>query len=178
MTSNWIRWSALAAMLGGVAYVGDALVFLTTPGAQGEFLQDALLLAAYLLTATGLTGFHVLQKESYGLTGRAGFYTAIAGSLAMIFVMALVLAGGAEIEWLHGIGALIMVIGYVLYGVAILQAKMLPRGSGVAFILVGPMGIIVPGEYTPVVLGVAWVALGYKLWTRSGAMVRQPTRMG
>lgn len=184
--SNWIRWGGLAAMLGGVAYVAENLVFLATRehGAHAHgghaheaSLQEPLVLAAYLLTAAGLTGFHLLQKESYGRIGRAGFYTAIAGSLAAVFAVAIILAGGAEIDWLHGGGALIMVIGYVLYGAATLQAKVLPRWSGVVFILVGPVGIAVPGDYTTMVLGVVWLALGCVLWTRKSAMAQQPAHV-
>jgi hypothetical protein len=45
--------------------------------------DDVVLLALGLvLTAAGLVGPHALQKESYGLLGRAGFYIAVASLLA------------------------------------------------------------------------------------------------
>ncbi len=177
LLSNWIRWGGIAAMLGGVAYVAEDIVFLATREHGGHALQEPLVFAAYLLTAAGLTGFHLLQKESYGRIGRAGFYTAIAGSLAAVSAVVIILAGGAAIHWLHGIGALIMVLGYIPYGVATLQARVLPRWSGATFILVGPVGIVAPGDYTTMVLGVVWLALGYALWTQRSTMAQQLARV-
>ncbi len=53
-------------MLGGVAYVAEAIVFTTNPEVP---LQDALLLIGFLLAAVGLVGFHARQKEDYGCIG-------------------------------------------------------------------------------------------------------------
>jgi hypothetical protein len=55
-----------AAMLGGVAYVAEAIAFTTNPEVP---LQDTLLLLGFLLAAAGLVGFHARQKEVYGRIG-------------------------------------------------------------------------------------------------------------
>lgn len=167
--TRWIRIGEPAAVLGGAAYVLEAVVFATSPGGA---LQGVVSLAAVLLTAVGLAGFHALQKESYGRLGRGGFYTAIAGSLILVVaVAASLLTGGGYLEGpfagaMFGIGFLVLMVGWVLYGVATLRARVLPRWCGVAFIVVGPQALLPTGEYTSVVVaGVIWSALGYALWT-------------
>lgn len=170
-TWSWI--GGVAAMLGGVAYVSEAVVFAASPGGA---LQGVVSLVAVLLTAVGLAGFHAFQKESYGRLGRGGFYAAIAGSLAMIgAVAASLLAGGGYLEGAFagaafGIGFLVLMVGWILYGAATLQAKALPRWCGVAFIVVGPQALLPTGDYAGVVVaGFLWMALGYALWTRRDA---------
>jgi hypothetical protein len=133
-------------MLGGVAFVAEAIVFTTNPEVP---LQDALLLLGFVLAAAGLVGFHALQKEDYGRIGRGGVWTAIV-------VTAVSLVGGAELDWLHGTGALDIIVGYVLYGSATLQATVLPHWCRLAFIVVVPLGLLA-GEYTTLVFGLRWV---------------------
>jgi len=160
-------------MLGGVALVLEAVVFAINLGVT---LQDALLLIGYFLAAVGLVGFHTLQKGNYGRIGRGGFYTAIVGSVAAVLATAVLLVGDAGLDWLHGVGFLVLIVGYILYGAATLQARVLPRWCGVAFIVVGPLGLLA-GEYTVVVFGLVWLALGYVLWSQSGQAAQSPSRV-
>lgn len=81
----------MAAMLAGVAYALEAIVFAVSPGGT---LQAVVSLVAVLLTAAGLVGFHALQKEGYGRIGRVGFYTAVMGALVQaVAVLASLLSG-------------------------------------------------------------------------------------
>ena len=168
--SNMVRWGALAAMLGGVAALMEFIFYPDNPG-----LAEVLLLAAYVLAAVGLVGFHAAQKEGYGRLGRAGFYTASVGSLGAVLAMTATVAGSASLDVLHAIGAALMIVGYILYGVATLQAKVLPRWCGVLFSVVGPVSFVVLGfgGYTTIVFGLFWLILGYALWSWKGAAVRQ-----
>jgi hypothetical protein len=65
-SSNLIRWGGLAAMAAGLAYVLEAIVFAVSPGGVS---QGVVSFIAVVLTAVGLLGFHVLQKENYGRVG-------------------------------------------------------------------------------------------------------------
>lgn len=170
--SNMARWGALAAMTGGVASLLESIVFPTSPK-----LATALLLAAYVLTAVGLAGFHGLQSEGYGRLGWAGLYTASVGSLLSSVATVVALVADEDLDLLHSIGALLLIIGYILYGVATLQARVLPRWSGVAFIVVGPItfALLGFGGSTTIVFGLFWLLLGYVLWSRRDALVQQPS---
>lgn len=82
--------------------------------------------------------------------------------------------------WL-GLGLLILLLGFVLYGVATLQARVLPRWCGVAFIVALPVALAVGALLGPfasmfIVFGIAWLALGYALWRRRAALAEQQPR--
>ncbi len=170
-SSKWTRWGALAAMLGGVAFLSEPVIFAVSPS-----LAEPLLPISYLLTAAGLVGLHALQSGDYGRIGQAGFYTASSGSLASILATVVPLIGGAELDLLHTIGALLVIVGYIIYGAATLQARVLPHWCGVAFIVVGPgtVALLGFGGNTLVVLGLFWLALGYALWSRRANRPRGP----
>lgn len=168
--NRWRGIGAVAAMLGGMAYVSEAAVFAASPGGA---LQGLVSFAAILLTAVGLAGFHAFQKGSYGRLGQGGFYAAIAGSLVMIgAVTTSLFAGGGYLEEpfagaAFGTGFLVLMVGWIIFGAATLRAKVLSLWCGVAFIVVGPQGLLPTGDYAGVVVaGLVWMALGYALWTR------------
>ncbi|MBA2452587.1 MAG: hypothetical protein H0V47_05415, partial [Chloroflexia bacterium] len=77
-TVDLVRWGWLAAILAGVAFVVEGVIYLIEPGR----LQEPVLLAGYILVAIGLAGFHALQKDKAGRLGQAGFYLSVAGSVA------------------------------------------------------------------------------------------------
>jgi hypothetical protein len=178
-SSDLIRWGGLAAMVAGVAYVLEAIVFAVSPGGA---LQSVVSLVAVLLTAVGLLGFHALQKEDYGRIGRGGFYTAIVGALVQaVAVLVSLLSGGGYLEGplagtLFPIGFLVLMVGLILYGAATLQARVLPRWCGIGFIIFGPIAFV-PWEYSVVLAGLVLLALGYVLWSRRGTAAEQPSRV-
>jgi len=71
-SSGLVRWGAICLILGGAVWLLLGLlkafdILRVIPGRK-----DVVLLAlALVLTAAGLVGPHALQKESYGLLGRA-----------------------------------------------------------------------------------------------------------
>jgi len=79
-------------------------------------------------------------------------------------------------------------VGLVLYGVATLQARVLPRWCGVGFIVGlplwrgigmvseygGPLGGTIGWTLGGILFGLLWVALGYILWSESGAAAEFP----
>ncbi len=69
-SSALIRWGGLAAMLGGVTWLVDNLLFLAFP--QAAWTNAVVIVATHLVLA-GLVGFYALQGESYGRIGQAGF---------------------------------------------------------------------------------------------------------
>jgi hypothetical protein len=177
VSSNLVRWGGLAAMLGGAMWVVLGL------GAVVGYLQAipgredvVLFVVALLLTAIGLVGLHTLQKGSYGLLGLAGFYIALAAITARILGAVVFLAGSSALEWISLPGTLGMMVGFVLYGFATLQARVLPRWYGLALIVSMPVSLPL-AVYGTVLFGLFLVVLGYVLWLRTDATSEGPSRV-
>ena len=191
-SSNLIRLGGLAAMVSGVlfavpfplgGYFPQAYGFLPLP--LREIVAEILVFVALLLVPVGLVGFHALQRHSYGPIGLAGFWLGVVASLVVAFGVADYLIWGDVLQaappvWLLGLGALGFLGGFVLYGVATLQAKVLPRWCGVAFIGALPTALVssIVGfdSMFLIVFGLAWLALGYALWGRRKAPAGQQPR--
>lgn len=173
-SSALIRWGGLAAMLGGVAWLVDNLLFLAFPQAAWT---NAVVIVATLLVLAGLVGFHALQEKNYGRIGRAGFWTVIIASLARILSLKVFLSGSNALIWLaYPVAALGMLVGFVLYGAATLQARVLPRWCGVVLIIAFPVSFLF-GKYSGVPFGIVWLALGYMLWSQRTQAANQPSRV-
>jgi hypothetical protein len=206
---NLIRLGGLAAMAGGVLFLAGYLVllvghpFLSLLGLPERDYQVLLLLSgvsllvALLLVPVGMVGFHVLQRHSYGRQALFGFWLVVVGWLVVVLGGVVFFTSGEAGDFLQAtpplvwvavgllglvVGFVSMVVGFGLYGVATLQAKVLPRWCGVAFIVALPvaLGLSVSLHISSMflVFGLVWLALGYALWTRRGASaVQQPQRV-
>jgi hypothetical protein len=162
------------------------------------------LVAALLLVPVGMVGFHALQRHTYGRIGGASFWLVVVGSLLVVLGGVVFFTLGQAGDFLQAspplvwvalgllgmVGGIVsMVVGFALYGVATLQARVLPRWCGVAFIVALPgasassiaLAWIIPASvFTSmfIMFGIAWLALGYALWARREAPpVQQPRRV-
>lgn len=150
-------------------------------------LSAASGVVAVLLMPVAMAGFHVLQRQSYGRIGLAGFWLTVIASLIVAWGVADFFVFGDMLQdappptltW----GTVGLLVGFVLYGVATLQARVLPRWCGVAFIVALPatLALIVIGPlplgFAFILLGLVWLALGYMLWRRSGTVSERPSRV-
>ena len=173
-SSNLIRWGGLAAITGGVVWVADSLLLLATPVSA---VSDGLFGIAALCTAGGFVGFHALQKADYGRIGRSGLWTVVVATLALVVGLIVSLLGSTALDEgpFFPVVTLAVVVGFVLYGAATLQARVLPRWCGIA-IMVGPF-LFLLGDYAGILFGLVWLALGYVLWSRRGTAAEQPSRV-
>ncbi len=181
-SSDIIRWSGIAAMLGGVLWMAWSLLFRVSLEAAGGPFAHGLLLLAALLTLAGLVGLHALQGGNYGRVGRAGFYTAAVALLAQALAAFVLLMGSEALLWLVApVGSLVLMVGLVLYGAATLHAMVLPPWCGLVLIVVPPIAFYLNSKvfYGSLALfGVLWVALGYVLWSRRATPTEQrPSRV-
>lgn len=160
-SSDVVRWGAVSFVLGGVARIALTLALLAIgPRAGlGSFVPVMYILAVLFLIG-GVVGLHALQKNAYGRIGRAGFYTVIVSSVAQILGLVVLLAGSEALVWLLSIGPLGVLVGFALYGAATLQARVLPRWCGVAFIIALPITILLGVYGGNIWLGLIWLALG------------------
>ena len=166
-------------MVSGGLFLASPLFVLGTNYVLSGFVLAGL---GLLLVPVGMVGFHALQGRSYGRIGRGGFWLAVVGALVLavgvadFFIFGDMLQDAAPVSLF--LGALILLVGFVLYGVATLQARILPRWCGVAFIVALPLVVILDLVVGSLVVGVIWLALGFALWRRRGVTTEPPSRVG
>lgn len=166
-----LRLGALAAMLGGLAFVVDGLIVLAGP--EGRWTNLVYVVAA-LLVLVGILGLNELQSEYLGRLGQAGLYVAVVALLGQVLGILVFLAGSSSLEWLiFPVGFLAVPIGLVLYGIATLRARVLPRWCGIGLIAV-PLLAVVLGDAGEILFGLLWLALGYVLWSKGEKSVGEP----
>jgi len=149
-----------------------------------------LYFAALIATLLALFGILVYQLQQAGRLGLVGFFTAFVGT-------AMTLLEGREHLFSpdFGVGtprglleliiaSLVFSIGYILLGVAIAWAGVLPRGAGILLAVGGPIVAFSPplGVLTVEIvghalfgLGLLWV--GYVLSSGREAVVAEPSRV-
>jgi FtsH-binding integral membrane protein len=170
-SSDLIKWGGLAAMVAGVAFFLDILFVFTIP--EADWTNVVYIIAA-LFMLVGLVGLHTLQKNNYGRTARGGFWTVVVATLGQVLGIIL---GSEALEWLVlPVGFVAVPVGLIIYGVATLQAKVLPRWCGLGLIIIPPITVVL-GDYGGILFGLLWLALGYVLWTWRGTAAEQPSRV-
>lgn len=199
-TSNLIRWGGLAALVGGVLFVvlevlefalfGDQ-PYSAVAATSAWIIVQAAWIVAMLLVLLGLGGLYARQVEQTGALGLVAFLMALIGT-----VMAVSLEWTAAFyePWLAEIASpeildaepsgvaivgyllaiVLFTLGWLLFGLASLQARVLPRGAAV-LLMVGAVLLFVillleiPGY--SVVFGAALAWMGYSLWSGTGEPV-------
>lgn len=167
--SNLVRWGAICFLLGGLVWVVSGLLIVFGSRIMGPHpLYFLLFVVALLLTSAGLIGLHALQEGSYGLIGQVGLYTVLLAFALQALGTVMLLSGSSALVWLMSpVGLLVKLVGFVLYGVATLQAKVLPRWYGVALITLVPFSVALL-VYGNIWTGLVLLVLGYALWLRTG----------
>jgi hypothetical protein len=176
-SSGLVRWGAIGLTLGGVTWLVLGL------SARFGYLQAipgredvVLFVVALLFTAVGLVGLHALQKGSYGLLGEAGFYLTLLAITARVLGALVFLAGSSALEWISLPATSVMLVGLVLYGVAMMRARVLPLWYGLALMISMPVSLPL-SVYGTALFGLFLVVLGFALWSRRGAATEQPSRV-
>ncbi len=176
--SSLVRWSGLAAILGGVLWIVvwaiEGARPVARPGGYREGWESFNVWSgvALMLTMIGLTGAYLRQVRRIGWIGHARF------ALPWIGVT-LMGAGrlGQTLEtgnaWILVIpGTFAMTIGIIVFGIATLQAKVLPPGAGLLLLAAALMLFLVDPEnrraFLALPYGAAWLWIGYVLWSGRG----------
>jgi hypothetical protein len=178
-SSNLIRWSGLAALLGGVLLpLSWILHFVVYDPSSPQILDNAMEFVAVILLVFGLMGIYGFQIEETRVCGFLGFLLTI-----ISYCITLGQTWLPERGTLVGVGVVLgpltgvtLLLGFILLGIGSWQANRIPRWTaalwviGSAFIAPGyPLAslsdlkfVIVIGG---VVLGLGLVGAGVKLWS-------------
>ncbi len=190
-----IRWCGLANLSAGVL---TALFWFLHPGLHSPetaletrwMAANTMFIALLILTLLGLVGLYARQSEKVGGLGFAGFLlsfvsTALfvgAGTFDAYIVPVLTesarelldpggpLLGGTLMP-VFGVTGVCFALGFVLFGIAIMRAAILPRPPAVLMILSAPiLGFsplmpVIARTVGSVIFGVANIWLGYALWS-------------
>jgi hypothetical protein len=185
---NPVRWGGLAALLAGVLIVVAELVRLYVDFFdRGAYLSISgvdpwLGILLGVLVQLGLVGLYVPRANVLGVLGAVGFFIAFIGAwltTGVSFVDAFGKPGDlpeGELEEFFGPlvrFALSFVLGWLLFGVAALRARVYPRAT-VALLIAGTLILLLPLPLGGVVFGVALAWIGYVLFTGIGEEALQP----
>lgn len=190
--SNLIRWGAIGAIFGGAVYTVAGGI-LSTPTFSGEnpswYQQDLLWyiveFVGKVALLVGLVGLYLYLRQSprFGWLGTVGCYLLIVVTSYEAILALIALAPGSPAEnvdsSLGPLKELGKILAIVLFGIAILRAGTLPRAGAwlmlsavlVAIVSIGSF-IVGPEAFADwsfpvasVLLGLAFMILGYGLWS-------------
>lgn len=193
-SSNLMRWSGLAALVGGgLLVVVDVVWGLLFPGSpegaemasSGWIILNMLELLLLVLISLGLVGIYVCQAEQAGVLGLIGFLVFFLGTAMMsgaLWSLAFILpwlAVAAPPELLNAEPSGVVIVGFLLtliffglggllFGLASLRAGVLPRGAVVLLMVgavLGAMFDILDLPFSAVVFAAAVAWMGYSLWS-------------
>ncbi len=186
-------------MLGGALWVIGTVIHASKPRGciaeecafrpmrESGALDGILTLLSVVLLAVGAVGLVTLARSAgrFGKAGKMGAFIGAGGAALLVIVslMQAIFFGGDFVLMPYFVipGLLALIVGFLLLGIAILRAGVLPRWVAV-LIIVGALAMLGANEQTVRVLlmipfGVAWVAAGYVLWSERGVTTRQPAHV-
>ncbi len=167
-------------MVGGVLWMVVFTLFALRPSGPGveppyrsfEGLYLPNLVSVVLIVA-GIVALHARLRSLYGRVGTAGFVLALVGAFVLV-------VSGASWPW-ELIGAIALLVGSLLMGVAALGVNAPLRWGAIALVA-GSLAFFLYNTETARVwfalpYGVAWIVVGYLLWTGGGEAAQQPSRV-
>lgn len=198
-SSSLVRWSGLVAMVAGVLLliaellellpVFDDIPFSELALTRIFTFQLTLYLVGLILLAVGLVGLYAHQSETVGLLGLVGFLVAFAGTVlftgffwANIFVAPALAVGAPEFLDQGGrfpgfrLSLIIYAVGWLLFGLASLKARVYPRAPVVALIIGAALDLF-GAPLSGLVIDAAFVWLGFSLFSGRAASARQTPRV-
>lgn len=192
-SSNLIRWSGLAALVGGVLFAVLSILDLVLFGGQADgaaaasgawIIVEVAYIAAGVLIALGLVGLYVRQAQEAGSLGLIAFVVTFTGTVMLAgldwsaaFFGPWLAEEAPELIEADPSGTVavgffltlvLAVLGWLLFGLASLRAEVLPRGSAVLLMVGAVLTFVLILLELPlelVVLGAAVAWMGYALWT-------------
>ncbi len=177
-STELIRWGGLASILGGALLIGLQAVKALRPSA----VLDGLSILSILLIMVGLVGLHGRQASRSGRLNRTDFEVAVVGAtLMLIGLLTSLLASFDLLASLVPLGIVAFFTGGLAFAIGSLRLGSdawrslgLPPWAAV-LIIVATVVLFQKGSLGAL-SGIAWVILGYTLWSDKGYVTEQPER--
>jgi hypothetical protein len=146
-------------------------------------LDGVLALLAVLLLTVGVAGLvtHARHAGRFGRLGSIGLATGAVGAALLVIggLIQAVFSGGdfPLMPFFVLPGMLALVVGFLLLGLALLWARVLPRWAA-ALLVVGALAMLGFNDQNwqalmAIPFGIAWVAVGHSLWSEKGMSARR-----
>jgi len=187
-TEAWLKGCSLAAMLGGLSWIGltlflalSATGLLGSDGSQPEWLSGLTLVFTLVGIAGGMIGLLLVQQGPRALFVRTLLVLPITASMLLILYGVVVTTNildtlfglhlGEEWWLLFASGTLTLMSGLALSSLALFFAQPLPRWLG-AVLLFGALTLLGfntldARAWLGLPFGIAWVVVGYVLWPKA-----------
>lgn len=183
-----IWWGVPGSLLAALAWTVSGILAFVFPGSNmgpvgslSWYLiesSDAIAEAGMLVA---LVGLHVRQAPVYGRLGTMGFVVAFTGTAFLLLstvLWLLTVTEGTFLNMLFSSGALGVLVGFPLLGIASFRARVLPRWCGlllIAWLVYFPLIFFLVDFYgeARALFGLVWLALGYALWSEPSISVGQ-----
>ncbi|MGH2521921.1 MAG: hypothetical protein ACRDH2_05400 [Anaerolineales bacterium] len=197
--SNLTRWAGLAYLLAGVSLIIQQLYALAAPDPTtgGWVAVHTLGYFGLALGLLGLPGIYAAQKEQVRRLGLVGFLLAFIGNALTggpaflnTYLVPVLTRQAPEVLAPTGplftgpaglvilLSAVLVTLGFILFGISILRAGTLPRGAALLVILSSWFGLAT--AFSPLVFAIAGAVfglasawLGYAVWSGKRQMSPQ-----
>lgn len=185
MSSNRVKVGGWAGVLAAVCFVLTMVLMQISPvdfvyDSPTDYLHQVILLAAFVATIVAVVGLDARQRplERYGRLGTIGTVITLVGyAIVTLVVMTGIGMGGRVFTEVRMVGALGVVLGGLLLGIATLRARDLPWWCGVLLIVAFPLGDFANGIVSGsegLLMALLWGSVGVALLRRAGSPVRTP----
>ena len=196
-SSDLIRWSGLAAILGAaLLLISDFLSLTVLSGDPAEIVTTGAYLAdgvtrilAGILLLVGLVGLYARQSEASGTLGLVAFLVAFAGTALILgtwwtnaFVAPVLAQEDSRLLETGPTGVMSVAftlsfalagVGWLLFGLVSLRAGVYPRAAAVVLMIGAALTFApLPGGQVVFEVAVAW--LGLTLFSRKEAFAGRP----
>lgn len=183
ISSTTVKFGGWAGVLAAVLLILSTVVSQVSPvgtlyRSVSDYLHQVLLLLAYAAAVVAILGLHALQHghRRYGQLGTAATVLAVIGYAAVaMIILAGIVSGSRVLQEVRMGAALVLLVGSVLLGVAVLWARVVPWWCGVLLIVAFPLGDVANQVYA----GAEGILLAL-LWGLTGAALlrSKPSKSG
>lgn len=169
------RHAAAICTSAGVAWVALSLLSILTPE-PARFL-DILFVVPYALSLGGVLGLHAVHLDHASRLERIGAWSSVIGmAVTLVGQVGIITDTDLLTRLVLPAGVVIWLLGLVLFGIAMVRARVLPAWVGIAIALSQPLAVLAglvlspisplssTGDYSGAIgHGLVWLALGSAL---------------